>query len=436
MNAAWKQSRRGGVLIYALVIVALSSLLLTGWIELMIVRGNQVNQMEQAVKRRIALANSTAMFRQYLLTMVLPGTTVDSLDPIEAGSGWGGVSILTSWVGSPFASSSPVLQFNPFNPGGGGGYVLPISALLQHGTSWIAVDGQVQTRSPVTSGSLLTSQTPRSPSLTAISITGGLFSSRGARLWRPSGPNNYNFGTAWFATPENGSVQTALPNAGGTARPPSNLTWPPIFTTNYTGSLDVVDNPSRPFNSWTAQIQALSPLVLDGDVESEHGTPDEEDHYPIASDGAGNIRIALDQTSDANFVIHNVETLELTAAPVVPDDILRILIQQTPSSTRIPSQISFTGSNTRPVLLGIKTSSSPTVEIQFPAAAGAVCQLWATVENTPLVLTSGSGAYWVGGLRSDRSVDASGADLTFQLPSEISVESSLDRQGWVEIYQR
>jgi hypothetical protein len=431
----WR-SCRAGVLIYALVIVALASLLLTGWIELMIVRGNQVNEMEQSIKRRLAAANGTALFRQYLLSQVLPGQSGVALAPVLVGCDWGGVSILNSWTGSPFASSAPTLQVNAFNPGAGGGFVLRISGVIENGGEWSAVEGLVQTRSPAASGRLITAQTPTLNPIATLDLRGGLLSARGSLLWLPSSPHLYNFATAWFATPETGLPQASLPGPGGTSILPSNLVWTPIFTTDYTGSLNVLDNPAQPTNSWAAAMAALSPLVLDGAVESEHGTPDVDDNYPITSDGNGTLRINLAQSSQNNFVLDNVGTLELVGDLSAPVDPLRILINQGAGPTHEINRISFIGSNPRPVLLGLKTATSPTVLIEFPAGSSAFNQLWLTVENTPLVLTSGSGGTWLGGLRTDRSVEASAADLLLQLPTDLAAETLLDRQGWVEIYQR
>jgi hypothetical protein len=197
-----------------------------------------------------------------------------------------------------------------------------------------------------------------------------------------------------------------------------------------------LDNPAQPANSWEAAMVALSPLVLDGAIESEHGTPDVNGNYPITSDGNGTLRVDLGQSSHHNFVLENAGTLELVGDLSAPTDPLRILINQGPGTIHEISRISFLGSNPRPVLLGLKTSASPTVLVEFPAANSAFNQLWLTAENTPLVLSSGSSGVWLGGLRTDRSVEASAADLLLQLPADLTAETLLDRQGWVEIYQR
>lgn len=427
---------RGGVLIYALVIVALVSLLLTGWIELMIVRGNQVGEMEKSIQRRLALANSTALFRQYLISQVLPGTSGAALGPVTLGGDWGGLSVVSSWTGSPFASSAPVLQINPFNPGGGGGFQTRISAVLQSGGLWSAAEGLVQTRSPVAGGQLMAIQAPTLNPSATLDVRGGLLSLRGSLLWRPSAPHFYNFATTWFATPENGLAQTPLPDGTSDPIPPSNLPWPAIFTTDYLGSLNVLDNPSRPYNSWASAMLNLSPLFLDGAIASEHGTPDADDNYPITSDGNGKVAIALEQNTHREFIITNAATVELTGNLSAPTTPLRILISEGASPVHTINRVTFLGTNLRPVLLGLKTLASPTVLVQFPSAPSAVNQLWLTAENTPLVLTSGAGGVWLGGLRTDRAVQAIAADLTLQLPADLAAEALLDRHGWVEIYQR
>jgi len=434
------RSDSGSVILYTLLIVAVSTLLFVGWIEVMLVRGNYVNTIENAIQRRVGLANSEALLRQYAMSQVMVGTSGGGV-AAQLDAGWGGIEILP-WNGSPFAAQSAPPFVNHFNPGAGRGFARNLSAILESGGGLVAGEDTrffearralVGTRSPVASGFLLTMQTPTMVPSATVAVPAGPSSSRGAFLWNPNSPNTFGFSTTRFSTPNVVPAPPTLPAVGGGTVLPSNLAFPAIFTVNYSGSLDVVNNPFFPQNSLTQKVLAQGPLIIDAEVAVNHGTPDGNGNFPIQSDGDGFVRVLLSQDNHNYFVLQNLEQLRLEGAGG-GSTALVFLIDQTVSSTRDLLEIEFAGLNTRPLFLIIKKSSGLEVIWDF-TESGAVWRLLATLENTPVALQSAGGTLVMqGGIRTDRTFDASGVPINLVPGGEFPVPDLLDRHGWVEVY--
>lgn len=428
----------GSVLLYALVLIALSALVFVGWIQVMVVRGNYVNTMEAAMQRRAGLENGEALFRQYVLGNVFDRQSGAAVSAVVPG-GWGGVEIL-EWTGQPFESVVDFPFYNPFNPGGGGGFVRGLSAFVQSGSAdeeGIYSEPRrilVGSRSPVLGGSLLTFQRPTLVPSAVTSATTGMQIAGGVFLWNPNSPNTYNFATQRFGVPQVSPPPPTLAAIGGGAGVlPSNIAQPDLFTNDFDGSMNVIDNPMFPANSLSHRLASLSPLALDGMTAASHGTLDGLGNAPIQSDGLGNVTVRLAQNDHLSFVLSNVSRLELVGESGAPASMLVFLIVDGPGAAPELAEVRFTGSNTRPLLLAVKKSSGNELLWSFVSPN----PTWTTLgllENTPLRIVSSGQVDFQGGVRTDRGMDASAASVNLVPLDPAPVENLLDRQAWMEMY--
>ena len=196
---------RGSVLLYALVLMALCSLIFAGWVELLMARANFSGLAEESARARIAEANGDAILREAVLRQVVPSASgnLTSATTFQLPDGAGRAWIEAQWSGPPAAAAGIMPLWNPFSPGRGGGFFFTATGFVQNadgGTSPRAL--LVCSKSPALSGVRI-AQTQAAVVSQTIDTNGGAF------LRAPA--IEMQADAAWFQVPDSATIPPFFP---------------------------------------------------------------------------------------------------------------------------------------------------------------------------------------------------------------------------------
>ncbi|MEO6847878.1 MAG: hypothetical protein ABI443_09925, partial [Chthoniobacterales bacterium] len=389
----------GSALIIAMLLIAVSSVLITGWVAIITARSGMVNQMTTTTQRRIALENSKALAQEFVLERIIPSTSGAEFSYNLSDPAWGGIDV-PGWASAPFLSITKADGYNHFNPGSGDGYTLDTLITLNDGTQtppqYIY---HVKSRSPLLSGILLSSQTPtlttpRTLAIGAINVSGSAF------VWTPS--TSMNFTPTSYATAERVTPVTTFATSGGSTLLMSNFALPPTaanprtgdpITSLYIGLFDAINNSNAAANSSVAK--ATTPILVDGSAISSNG---------VVCDGNGNVTITLNTQELTNVHITGgaptpspspspappaappITTLTIQGQAAVNDvaadglPSTLIVVDQVAASSL--TRITLTQNNSRRFMLAVKRDSlGSDLRVEFTTSS-ATWRMLLEIENT------------------------------------------------------
>ena len=420
-------SRKSGtIVVYALIVLAVGAVVLAGWVQLLATRSANVEIKASEVQRRITLENSRLLASQYLLQNVFSGTFSG---PVTNSNSWGrfvlaaAVTPSTALNSTNSASSRGAFytNVNHFSLGSYGGYTLDLTATNYDGTT--NVDGRpnsatylfrARSRSPMLGYDLFTQQDPS----ISLAVSGNVTAANNVMLWNPAlGP--YSFVGNTTNTYQAGATNATGPTPLGFALAPMT-SW----STNFSGSVRTLDpDPTITINTlWDKGGKGfLVPLNLTNNF-STNG-------LQVTTNGVVTVdlntltwtnKISLSQsTNDYRMRITGNTTTNISTLVIVATNASRL------------TNIAFTGAaNTKRLYLGIRNSPVLTV------SGSGTWRLGATFEQSPVTITT-TGWQITGGIRADRNFTVSGGALTIAREMDpATMESLLDRVGWLEVYRQ
>jgi hypothetical protein len=435
---------KGGVLLYALVVMALGAVVAAAWIGTMSARMLYTESKDKAIDRRITLENSRLLATQYFLSQVLPGESGAALNiSYEIDGQTIAAFEIAEWTDAPLLSTTLAPGHNVFAPGAGDGYTLDFAVEITNGSVTIPWLFQARSRSPLYGLDLLNAQRPLLDPSSALELDENIRNPANAILWRPNTPNLYGFRTGSFQTPGTPPPAVTLLSPGGASILQSNLAFPPMTSgpagaDAYNGALDVVRDSSNP-NSLGAKAKSGTFILIDGLLE--------QDFEGITNDGQGTVEIhLLTPTTTRIFIDGNVETLRLIGqanagesnqATGLPG--LLIVLDQDATSTADLTQVEMEGSNSRRLYLAVrKTNGTAVLFNHLEAADPLLWRMGMTLENTPVEYALAGGSLLLtGGLRTDRTFQVSGGFMNLNPePDPRLLERLADRIAWLETYRQ
>ncbi len=422
-------SHSGGVLLVVLAVVLVAAAITAGWISVMTAQLQYAEQYFTSSKRRVALANATAMTRQYFLTQVLtkssgPGASID------LGDGWGAI-VISATNDTPLTTFQKAAGYNHFSPGNGDGYSQSVACAISTGSTSQSITVLVNSRSPVLSGIPVVVNSP------AGSLSGTVLNEGASLLCQATGSFSVQSGSFFLpAAPSN-----ALDSSSGTAIAASNFPFVPITgsesggAASYDGTLNVIQNASG-INSLSTIVAMSSPNglnVIDGSV-SFNGNG-------VVCDGTGVVTIDLANPALGNVrITGNVTNLIFTGQTTAADRIIAgnaaaVLVVVNQLLPPALNNIEFGQSNNRKLALAIKSTSGAAAVFRFPQSGVGTWRLLLTLEAVPatIQLTGGS-QILVGGIQSDSAIAVTGGSLTVaEEPDPKLMERLAARDGWLEV---
>lgn len=120
-----RRSLKGSIVVFALVILAVSSIVLAGWVHLLGAQAEYSSAQEDAIQRRLTAENSRALAVQYVREGMLNGSALSGVtnDSVTWGGDFvAGVRIPTFGSGTPFAATNFLTEGSPFSPAGASAY--------------------------------------------------------------------------------------------------------------------------------------------------------------------------------------------------------------------------------------------------------------------------------------------------------------------------
>jgi len=422
-------------MVLVLLLIAVASVIIAGWISVISARSNMVEQMTAASQRRIAYENSRALSQEFMLERVLPSTSGAAFSYSLSGS-WGGISV-PAWGSAPLLSVQKAAGYNHFNPGNGDGYTLDLSLTLFNGDNNPSRKFQIKSRSPAFAGELLTAQVPTLSPGSTLAI-GALAAGGPAFIWSPN--LSMNFTASSYTAPE-GSATVTFHNSSGSTLLMNNLALPRQIANPrswglayFGGQFDAINNTNLAANSSYNKAMTGSVTTVSGtSVSSTNG---------VTCDGAGNVTIVLNTMSLGNVYIHDeVSSLTLTGqsspSDAAADDLpaILILVDQLPTSSRDLTSVTLSQHNSRRLDLAIKKESSAgNLPITF-STSSATWRMLLECENTPVAFTAPGVVTLKGGIRSDRTLALSSGSLQISRESDPKyLERLATRTAWVESF--
>lgn len=419
-----RNNQAGSVLIYALIVLAIGALVLTGWVQLLATRAIATTETSKAMKGRLIMENSRLLASQYILQNILTETYAGPGFHMAAGGSWAEFYLTGTSTGAPLGVTSDSDHLNVFSPGGASGYGLNISARLFDGTvNLVPWDFQTRSISPIFAHDLLTV-----PSVVSSDwdVDGNTV------VWDPVSQGDFDFVSNTYQIP------TVTPPVKNKAELPimmSNFAYPPVTSggalgaTAYGGFLSVI----QPLLDKEGPPPAFTPPVLPD-------PPDPADHQGVFSNGAGKVTIELKKIDRPIIYLNNdvstlvVEGHDLTSDPTEKPGLLIIYVQN--GGSQDLTKIQLQGRNDRRVYLAVKKSTSSAIGI-INDPPGDHWRLVGVFENVPLTWNLMDDLDLIGGLRSDAEVSVvmGGTVRVFPEPAPGLLAEHAYRMAWLESYR-
>lgn len=462
-----RNNQAGSVLIYALIVLAIGALVLTGWVQLLATRAIATTETSKAMKGRLIMENSRLLASQYILQNVLTETYAGPGFHMAAGGSWAEFYLTGTSTGAPLGVTSDSDHLNVFSPGGASGYGLNISARLFDGTvNLVPWDFQTRSISPIFAHDLLTVQSVVSSDWDVDGNT---------VVWDPVSQGDFDFVSNTYQIP---TVSPPVKNKAELPVLMSNFAFPPVTSggAGYGGFLSVIHPADvtrgllykagwRPTGD-TTPAPAHIAVYSDDDPGTEPnphvnlvmtGTAPDPSYLGVSSDGSGTVTIDLSESnSQLIYITNDVSTLILQGqllntadyaigatddkadgVEVDPRAGLLIVYVQDDGTARNLTSIQLQGQNNRRVYLAVKKSNVPQSGITFTTnTPGARWRLAGVFENVPLTWSLVGDLQLIGGLRSDASVEVTGGTVSvFRETDPRLLARHAARLAWLESYR-
>lgn len=447
-----QNSPRGTVSVIALIICAVGTLGLLGMVSIMQARVIQVNALDDECLRRVREFNGRQLAKDYAFRRIWTSSS-GTAETVEIPNGWGRISV-PAWNQVAFTTTQRSSVYNQTGPDPSGlpyQMAVNISVFNLRDTTgnWVTttsktVSTRIQSRALANTGVLLDA---RSQDATRT-VSGNLRVYGNALVWQPSASNNT---FSFLANQFSGYSETvsksgvAVQNlAGSGALTPLNypgLTFPNWFAA--AGSpLSPGSYPSLfaddwgPFNSnavavsLTERATALGAITLAGNATYNQGG--------ITANGSGAFTINLNSLNLPSMVLTGPVTIAFTGQATAADQIAveNLAPVVVVISSAATTSITFSGNNSRPLILAFTSTDVATLPLSFPS--GADYRLHVLADRQPLSLTSPGTVTLRGGITTDDDLTVTAG--TFDLRAETARPEWFDqllwRSFWVETYQQ
>jgi hypothetical protein len=444
-----QNSLRGTVSVIALIICAVGTLGLLGMVSIMQARVIQVNALDDECLRRVREFNGRQLAKDYAFRRIWTSSS-GAAETVEIPNGWGRISV-PAWNQVAFTTTQRSSVYNQTGPDPSGlpyQMAVNISVFNLRDTTgnWVTttsktVSTRIQSRALANTGVLLDA---RSQDATRT-VSGNLRVYGKALVWQPSASNN-NF--SFSANQFSGYSETvsksgvAVQNlAGSGALTPSNypgLTFPNWFAAAVAaGSYPTIyEDDWGPFNSnlvissFTQRTIALGAISLAGNATYNQSG--------ITANGSGAFTINLNSLNLPSVVLTGPVTIAFTgqataAEQIAVENMAPVIVVVSPSST---TSVTFSGNNSRPLILAFTSTDTATLPLSFPS--GADYRLHVLADRQALSLTSPGTVTLRGGITTDDDLTVTAG--TFDLRAETArpewFDQPLWRSFWVETYQQ
>ena len=406
---------RGSILVFALVILAVATLVLAGWVSVLSGTTEFAQSADEGMVRRITMENSRGLAQQFLRTSVLSsggsvGTT--NTNVIWGDFKVGGVSIPGLGANALQVNTFPI-RWNPYSPAGfslsGTTYFSGFSATvtnarLYDGSSYETWTIQARSRAPVFGFDIADF-----PARTSVPSTVSVASA--AAVGVQNGPRTSGLLNVAAPPPIPTALEMATYGGSSTTIGSTNVTVTSFSST--TLRLDA-NSTQRNARLWTGTSTGTATIYVHRNANSQDPT------NPIVYNITGsNTRGIVLSTDTGTVALSNPST----APP--------LLIQC--SSTYNPLTISVSGTLSRPVFLRINNIAQ--------------CNMVRIGSGTPRVAGVFRGALQVfggtirGGIQAFSDSGPSSGTLNITRETEsLGTPASLyefmaNRRGWVEMYR-
>jgi hypothetical protein len=420
LSRVWRGAR-GSVVVFALVILAVSAIVLAGWVQVLGSQAEFSMAQVEGMQRRILQENSRAMAVQYIRSNMLAGVAIAGVTNTNVQ--WestfiGGVAIPSFGASSPLSSTNQPLRWNPFSPAGtswGTGYFIGFSANVTNARIYDGTNSystwtlQARSRASILGfdlGDLTAIST--SPSRLSVASTAAVGTSVGPRT------NGVLLNTAY---------PPQIPS-GLTLPDPPSMSGVTTVTVN-SGSLRMNDNNSdRNRRLWTGTNNNIATFYI---YRREHNVSPAPIIYHITNSNTQEIRFDLTANQGNDYTVTD------------PQNAPPILVQCT--STYNSLRITVPSGNQRQIYLRINNTQPCEVIL------GGSTRLAAVFGGTSLLrFRTPSSSTITGGFQAlSHSVefkrDTGSTDRTLNIQRETSSLSSSQlleymahRSGWVEVF--
>lgn len=405
--AAAQRREAGAVMIFTLLILVVGAMVLAGIGQRLATQSLSTGDDFEAANRRIFLANSRALARQYVLSRMFFGEVEGAT---YSHATWGSFTIEEPNAGNfwlTLSTTDPV-NVNPFNLFERGGfYRVQIFADLGNGvgtdtTRWTYT---VRTRSPVAAGYSLVMQRP------------GQLPSSGVTY--ANNPYINLLGTPFFAR------FLGLPVV-----PVSSVTNTTVDPTGYEGYLDVPMGTTQDIFPWAASDLVVTPLVETNPAAGVRVTlnlTNEAIANPLVAK-ADSVTISSPMFyAGANRTVRQIRMTGTTDPNLRP---LRIEIDSTCTDVDV---IELDGQNVRSVYVNRVNATMTTTPLFVILTDATDWRIAMTMERTPVTLTAPGLVTIRGGIRTDSIVEVDSTALTVLPDTDPgSLDAIGDRMMWLE----
>ncbi len=429
---------RGTIMIFALLVVMVSTLVLAAWAQMMATATLYPDTTAVQVQDRIAMENARAMARQYLLSSLPSGATLYWEVSISNGA-WGGCRVSSS-LNSFWADMNFITAGNPFSPFGNRAFVVTKDTTLSNSFHSITSRFLIKSRSPLLAGYPLVVHTNSSTNLTATWVpTNKIYYTNMIGFpcfpqvpftsgTNPSGPNGDLGYFGYFAAPI-----PSYTNNFNTNFTYTNLTYQTneeLIYTNATGGTATTNTFTKDGNVYTNYTGGnLTALLNPTDVESD-----------IVRYEVPGTDVYLDTNTYRKYTNASITNLYIIGSTNQTNHPMHVVVPKNASNL---STITLTNTNnTRKIYLNKQNSGNMTIKT---ATTGETYNWWfaATVlpTNTTLTIaaptTSGRYLNITGGFRIAQAMTNTGNLKINQTPMATgtnidAVEFISDRVLWIE----
>jgi hypothetical protein len=384
--------RRGTILVFALVVLAVAAIAMSGWVFLMGSLAEYTERTLVAVERRIELENSRALALQYLRGQIIPGTTTNAVSGTFT---WGSYTLGT--LNLDAASGPPLEEFgqpsgeNPYSPAGNTfyddptqdfyfrGYSVPITGTI--GEDEVAWRFAARSRTPVFGYDVVSLGRGGSATAGIVAATGNSIST------------------------------TAGPELAGVLL---NIASPP--------EADGLFGPNDYFEASSGDLISPTTLRVDDGLQL----------YTCDGSGAVTIYLKRSDSQQTYYISGGLTSLTFsdTASTTGIDNSNWAPIRVVCDTTLLTT-VSLPNGNQRRLLIAMDNNGS---EVAVNPGGSAAFRLVTIFRDTPAVFQLAGNTTMTGGIISNSAVRTSGNTLTVvrDLNPRSALERLAARRGWVE----
>ncbi|MEM6910381.1 MAG: hypothetical protein AAF555_02255 [Verrucomicrobiota bacterium] len=433
------RSEEGGVLVFSLLVMLVSSFGMLAFVTLVQARGQAVNAMEEAIQRRTAQANAKVLATEYINRLVLPENGAADAT-LSFNSSWGTATI-TNANSSPHGITGGLSNQHEVSPAFGSGYAATSDITVNDGISDQSYNLLLASRAGQGTGELFHLHRSQAYPNSLATVDGLFRVYGGVRSWYAASAGAVSLQAQWYWSPE--GFLPGMANLSGVQMIPSNFTNVSMtkgltaVNRGYDGTLNVVRNNVAVENSLEQMASSFgAPDYVNGGSVDNTGA--------VTSDGAGTVEVRLQAGDQLSHVLieGNTSTLVLrgqtNSSHLGNEDAmppLYIVGWDNQTGNRL-TRIELEGQNVRPLILAYKRWDRGNVVVDAPQETW---RGYGYFENCQLdFAVSGNGIFlWKGGLHTDSDVDVTGG-IVEVVPEDNPTKAAaaqplLPRYAWAEL---